>query len=287
MPYTVDYSFGLFYESINLSGDHRETANTRRDDVIAKLKKSFTVLDSFGTGSIPKYTALKDHADLDVMAVLHHSNHIKNKTPTQVLADVRNALSEYRTGVRRNGQAVTLHYKTWPNVDIVPVSRVVDDNGEVLYYDVPDSNTDTWIASRPKEHAANLLAKATSCGSNFKKIIKMVKHWNRGHSEYIRSYHIEVLAHRMYNSDLSDLKWNIYKFFKEGKDLLQSSLWYDKGFADAYLSSSDRSEAIKRFDAAIALSLSAWHATYESNDDHKEAIAKWRQLFGDRFPAYG
>lgn len=287
MAFSVDYSFGLFYDAINLSGDHRETANKRRDDVVNRLKKNFTVLDSFGTGSIPKYTALKEHADLDVIVVLHYTKHIKDKTPTQVLANVRNALAEYRTGVRRNGQAVTLHYKTWPNVDIVPVSRIASDSGEVLYYNVPDSNTDMWIPSRPKAHAANLLQKATACGENFKKIVKMAKHWNLGHSEYLRSYHIEVLAYNIFSSDLSDLKWNMFKFFDDAKTLLQNSLWYDKGFADAYLSASDRAEALKRFDTAISLSRLAWYATHGTNDDHKEGITKWRQLFGDKFPAYG
>ena len=287
MAYSVDYSFGLFYDAINLSGDHRETANSRRDDVVGKLKKDFSVVDSFGTGSIPKYTALKGHADLDVMVVLHFSKHIAGKTPTQVLADIRDSLAEYRTGVRRNGQAVTLHYKTWPNVDIVPVSKVVDDGGEILYYNVPDSNTDLWIPSRPKIHAANLLQKAGVCGENFKKIIKMIKHWNMGHSQYLSSYHIEVIAYNIFSSDLSDLKWNVFSFFQEGKSLLERTLWYDKGFADGYLSATDRAEALKRFDTAISLSRSAWYATYGTNDDDKEAITKWRQLFGDKFPAYG
>jgi hypothetical protein len=156
MPYTVEASFTSFFDKINLSGDHREIANTRRDDIVGKLSKTFTILESFSTGSIrddivgklsktftilesfstgsiPKYTALKEHADLDVIVVLHYTQHIKHKTPTQVLQDVRNALAEWRTGARRNGQAVTLKYKTWPNVDIVPVSRTTDESGNVLH----------------------------------------------------------------------------------------------------------------------------------------------------------
>src|SRR5687767_762602 len=126
MPYTVSLSFEKFFENINLSGDHRSTSSTRMDDVVGKLKRSFDVLDSFATGSIPRYTAIRDHADLDVIAVLHWGKHAKSKKPSMVLQDVRDALAEYRTGVRKNGQAVTLYYKTWPNVDIVPVIRYVN-----------------------------------------------------------------------------------------------------------------------------------------------------------------
>lgn len=287
MPYTVEVSFTEFYDAINLGGDHRGTANTRRDDIVKKLSKTFTIIESFSSGSIPKYTALKEHADLDVIVALHYGKHIKDKTPTQVLQEVRDALAEWRTGARKNGQAVTLYYKTWPNVDIVPVSRTMDDSGSFLHFNVPDSNSDTWIVSKPKAHAANIEAKSSECGCNFRRIIKMIKHWNRIHGNYLQSYHIEALALRVFSGNIDDTSWNVFQFFDMARPLLVGSLWYDTGFADAYLSWSDRLEVLKRFDTAIYKSRSAWHKTYNANDDHKGAIEIWKQIFGDKFPAYG
>lgn len=84
MPYTVAVSFDTFYQNINLSGDHRDTANRRRDGIVSMLKKNMTVIESFSSGSIPRYTALKGHADLDVMVALHYSKHIKDKKPSEV-----------------------------------------------------------------------------------------------------------------------------------------------------------------------------------------------------------
>lgn len=287
MPYTVAVSFDQFYEKINLAGDHRDTANRRRDDIVKTLSKSFEILESFSTGSIPKFTALKDHADLDVMVALHYGKHIKDKTPTQVLQEIRNALAEWRTGARRNGQAVTLHYKTWPNVDIVPVSRTINSDGTVSHYNVPDSNTDTWIESRPKFFASQIEAKSSECGKNFRRIIKMIKHWNRFHGDFLRSYHIEVLALKVFTGNLDDTSWHIYKFFDDAHKLLQQSLWYDKGYVDDYLSWTDRQEVLKRFDKVIAKSLTAWNKTYGVNNDHKGAIEAWQQIFGSSFPSYG
>jgi len=214
MPYTVEASFDAFYESINLGGDHRETANTRRDDIVSTLGKTFSIVEAFSSGSIPKYTALKNHADLDLIVALHYGKHVEGKTPTQVLQSVRDALAEWRTGARKNGQAVTFYYKTWPNVDIVPVSRVVNDDGTVSHYNVPDSNADSWIASRPKSHAADIENKSSDCGYNFRRIIKMIKHWNKIHSDYLQSYHIEVLALKVFNSNLDDTPWNVCLFPK-------------------------------------------------------------------------
>ncbi|MNQ91093.1 hypothetical protein D3C85_1064600 [compost metagenome] len=287
MPYTVAVSFDRFYENINLAGDHRDTANRRRDNIIAKLSKSFDILDSFSTGSIPKYTALKQHADLDVMVVLHYGKHIQNKTPTQVLQSIRDSLAQWKTGARRNGQAVTLHYETWPNVDVVPVSRTPNADGSVSHYNVPDSNTDRWIKSRPKAFASTIESKAAECGSNFRRIIKMIKHWNRFHGDFLRSYHIEVLAIKVFSGELDNTSWQIHKFFDEARKLLQGPMWYDTGFADDYLSGDDRQEVLKRFDKATAKSLLAWHRTYDTNNDHKGAIELWQQIFGNDFPNYG
>jgi len=201
--------------------------------------------------------------------------------------DVRDALAEWRTGARKNGQAVTLNYTTWPNVDIVPVSRTVNDDGLILHYNVPDSNTDVWIKSRPKEHAATLEAKASECGNNFRRIIKMIKHWNRIHSDYLQSYHIEVLALNVFSGNLDDTPWCVFQFFSAARKLLEGPLWYDTGLADDYLSWVDRAEVLRRFDTAIDKSRGAWHKTYNDNSDHKGAIDAWQQIFGPKFPNYG
>ena len=287
MPYTVEASFTSFYDEINLGGDHRETANTRRDDIVGKLSKTFTILESFSSGSIPKYTALKEHADLDVIVALHYTKHIKDKAPTQVLQSVRDALAEWRTGARKNGQAVTLHYKTWPNVDVVPVSLTTDDSGRVLHYNVPNSNYDTWIVSKPKTHANTIEKKSSDCGYNFRRIVKMIKHWNRTHSDYLQSYHIEALALKVFDSNLDDTAWNVFQFFDKARPLLTGSLWYETGHVDDYLTWLDRQEVLKRFDTAIEKSRAAWHKTYDTNSDHKGAIEIWKQIFGSKFPPYG
>jgi len=124
---TVQAAFDQFYENINLSGDHRETANSRRDRIVSLLEKHFKIIEAFPSGSIPRFTAVRGYADVDVIVALHYSKHIKDRMPSEVLQAVRDSLAEYETTVRKNGQAVTLYYKSWPNVDIVPASRVVDD----------------------------------------------------------------------------------------------------------------------------------------------------------------
>lgn len=287
MPYTVAVSFDTFYQNINLSGDHRDTANRRKDDIVSTLKKNMNVVESFSSGSIPRYTALKGHADLDVMVALHYSKYIKDKKPSEVLQEVRDMLAEYKTNVRKNGQAVTLYYKTWPNVDIVPCSQVVDGDGNVTSYSIPDMNTEQWITSKPKNHTSNMTSRAGICGSNFRRAITMIKHWNRNHSSYLQSYHIEAMALRIFDSSMNDISWDVFRFFDEAVNLVNSYFWYEGAFADDYLTYSTRAEAKKRLITARDKSRSAWAKTYGDDIDHQGAITIWRQIFGDKFPTYG
>jgi hypothetical protein len=112
MPYTVAVSFDKFRQDIEVSGTHRDTATRRRNSIVSLLKGDFEILDAFPSGSIPRYTAVRGYADLDVIVVLHYGKHIKGKKPSEVLKEVRDSLAQYRTNVRSNGQAVTLYFKT-------------------------------------------------------------------------------------------------------------------------------------------------------------------------------
>lgn len=285
--WTVGAAFDNFYSSINLPDTHRSTANARRDDVAHYLGSKLKVMEAFNSGSIHRYTALKRYADLDVVVALHYAKHIEGKGPAKVLQSVRDALGEYRTNVRKNGQAVTLHYKTWPNVDIVPASRVVNDNGTVIEYRIPDMKSGIWIASNPRIHSNDIEQKSQKIGPLFRRTIKMVKWWNKKHSNYLQSYHIEVIALRAFDVNPGEYSWGIFKFFDKAVDLTSAPLWHDKGFADNYLNFSDRQELLKRLKTARDIAGSAWYLTYGERNDHAEAIAKWRQLFGDKFPGYG
>ena len=287
MPYTVPVSFDRFIENINLSGDHKETANSRKDRIVSLLGNTFDIVDAFATGSIPKGTTLKTQADLDVMVVLHWTKHINGKTCQEVLQDVRDALGKYRTNVRKNGQAVTLYYDSWPNVDIVPVSVTYNSDNSVNHYNVPDMNTDMWLPSRPRKHANALNSKAAACGSQFKPLIRAIKQWNKEHSDLIESYHIEVLAVTILSAPLSGYSWDVFNFFSEAVKLVESPLAYEDGSADDYLDHGTRREVLKRLRTAKDKAMKAWYLTFKDKNEHAEAIEIWRHVFGDKFPAYG
>ena len=284
MVHTVPYAFDAFYEAINLPGDHRTAANARKDWIVQRLGQSLDVLDAFAIGSIPRYTALRGHADLDVLVVLHYGQHIRNRTPSEVLATVKNALGSGAGNYRRNGQAVTISFRSWPNVDVVPASRVTNGDGAVSYYKIPDMNRGVWITTKPRRHARNMAHAAEQEGPGFRQAITMLKHWNRRQSVRLQSYHLEVIALGM-TCDWNDPGWAILKWFEEAKERM-SFCWDGSEDISDYLSWEQGRAAKQRLQECHDLALSAWALTYRKNE-HREALGKWRALFGREFPAYG
>lgn len=286
MAFTVEASFEEFYGRINLTGDQRAVAIARRDDVVQTLTaKGFDVLAAVAMGSVPRFTALSRKADVDVLVVLHHGKHAYEQSPLQFMDAVRSALAEYRTNVRKNGQAITLYYERGPNVDIVPAVRVVDTDKNFLWYEIPDLGSGTWIPTDPSLHAKAVDDKSAECGPMFRKIIKFAKHWNSTHGDLLSGYHVEVLALRTAFGRFQDISWEMYQFFKQAQPLLATPLWHGLSQVDNYLKDEDRSAALARWERAADVASEAWYAGHLGNN--RRAIEIWRRIFGGDFPAYG
>ena len=131
-----------------------------------------------------------------------------------------------------------------------PVSRTDNDDGSVNHYNVPDMNTATWLPSRPRRHATAINEKATECGKRFKPLIRMIKQWNKEHSDLMESYHIEVLALKIGSGELADYSWEVFQFFEKAVKLVEGPLPYEGGNADDYLDYATRHEVLKRLRTA-------------------------------------
>lgn len=282
MPYLMSSSFDKFIENITIGGDPKKVAIARRDAIIELLKEKFTILDSFPTGSLVRNTGLKNSSDADVMIVLHYSKHIENKTPKQLLESVQNALSDYDARViKKNGQAVTLYFKTWPNVDIVPAKRVTV--GLLHQLQIPDANTGRWIKTAPKIHDTRM----AGIPLRRRRLVRMVKCWNKAHSSYFLSYHIEKVALEItVANDIGgwaedDWPWALTQYFKKAIEMTEPS-----ALISAEYGVEDWLQLRERLKRAHDISHEAWQAVY-SDKDVEKAVGRLRVLFGDRFPAYG
>ncbi len=285
MSWTAESAFNSFYSEINLPGTHHEIANTRREYIVGRLRNSgMSVLDSFSMGSIPRWTALKEHADLDVMVVLHDTNHFKDKSPATVLSNLKRGLGEGAGATRQNGQAVTMKFRTWPHADVVPAARYVDDKGKVTHFLIPDTNRGVWLRTNPPKHSTDMGTAAGQRGANFRQVITMLKDWNRRQSTMLQSYHIEVIALRMAPYGWDDRPWSIKKWFDAASPFVDSC-WHEGQDISGYLDYSQCLEIKTQISGAARIATTAWGAV--SRGDNRTAFSHWQSIFGLKFPSYG
>lgn len=282
MPYLVSTSFDKFIENITVGGDPKKTATARRDSIMDLLKEKLEILDAFPTGSLVRNTALKNSSDVDVVIVLHYGKHIENKTPKQLLESVQSALGDYNAKiVKKNGQAVTLYFKTWPNVDIVPAKRVTSGQNYILK--IPDANTGRWITIDPKSHDV----KIANLPLRGRRLVRMIKCWNKSHSSYLLSYHIERIllsANPTHDGDKwteDDWPWALSRYFEQAVKMTEPSTVISTEYG-----LEDWKQLRDRLKRAHEISHEAWSAIYTDKNAEK-SIGRLRVLFGDKFPAYG
>jgi len=153
-------------------------------------------------------------------------------------------------------------------------------------------HSEQWIRSRPRAHSKRMHDAASRHGTGFRRMVKMLKEWNRVHGAPLQSFHLEVLALKALDTsgfgDDDDHTWPLFQFFENATPLVREYLWYDDDFADDYLDAQGRDDLVALFVEMTALARRAWSYTYENEQDEEEAaIRAWKQILGPRFPAYG
>ncbi len=218
-----------------------------------------------------------------MLVALHYTQHIKDHLPSSVLATVKTALGPGAGAVRRNGQAVTMRFQTWPNVDVVPASQIGDGYGKVIGYTIPDMNRETWLRTNPPEHARRMADAAGELGPHFRRVVKMLKDWNRRQNVSLQSYHLEVMALKLATT-WDDHSWPLYQWFQNAQNLV-GTCWHDGQDVSIYLQGEQVQRALAQLQDTASVASTAWYAAY--TNDHRQAIGAWRSVFGQRFPHYG
>ena len=285
MSFIVQDSMEEFIKNISISCDYSNMIEERTNKVTKLLSKKFDVLEIFPVGSLVTYTAIKDYVDIDIVMALHYSKHIKRKDPLVLLEFIKKTLGNYKVEItRKNTHAVKLKFKTLPNVNIIPASRVSIDNS-FSHYNIPSTDKDIWIPSNPKIHNEKMRHLSVYKGQ----LVQMIKEWNIHHGSVLSSFHIDNIA-LTYEEDVNyDYAWHICKFFKHMYEMLEKKMPNPNGLGssvDDYLDDYTREDLLKLVDSTITKTYDAWYDVY-SEKSHKLPIEIYRECFGDRFPKYG
>ena len=198
-----------------------------------------------------------------------------------------------KADLKRNGSAAVLSLQSYEwCFDIVPCFMTAQDIWGRTYYLIPDGYGN-WKKTDPRIDRERVKTINQSHDGSVLNVIRIIKYWNkRATMPSISSYLLETIILDYYEnrsesdkaSQFVDLEIprvlqyianNIYHQVLDSKGIQGNinDLSWDDQTKISNRASADKQKA----DEA---------RNFEKNDDHKNSIRKWREIFGDDFPKY-
>lgn len=287
MACSLSEGFDEFRSNLEITDLQSSAVSTRQQRVREALEAKLDVRDSFLTGSYARSTMIVPlaQADIDVFVVLS-ADYFKGHSPSSLLELVREELRgtyPKTPRISKNGQAVTIRFTDFL-VDVVPA--FFRKGGGYL---IPNTETGRWIATNPKRHV-ELWSEANEFHQgDFVPLVKMLKAWNRAHSERYRSFHLETLARSVFaEATIDDFPSALRYFFDQAHGAVDYQLAEPAGYGGdvgAYMTGDLLKAAKESLLRAEGWALKAEAAIADDGIDL--AFDQYRLLFGDYFPAYG
>jgi len=196
-----------------------------------------------------------------------------------------------KADIKRNLEAATLNLQTYDWVfDIVPCFFTTEDQYKKTYYIIPDG-AGNWKKTDPRLDTERLLKLNSVHEKILLNVIRSVKYWNnRPTMPTMGSYLLENMildyysektsvASKYVDIELVDVFYEVHcRVSKPVNDQKNIQGDLNNLSADEKKKISDRAyqDYAKAFDAR----------KFEKEENQKDSINKWREIFGDDFPKY-
>ncbi len=217
------------------------------------------------------------------------SKYRNDKHPSVVLNDIEKILgNNYGSGnVSKRRRSVTVDFPDTEDEGRVMSFDVVPAFTKSNHYEIPDTGTTKgWTETNPKIHAEKATEANEKFGGEWKGMVRMAKSWNRTNNKVVNpSFLIEVMALAVLRPPFGgDFPYEFMSFFATMADRIDDT-WPDPAglgppVSDA-MNASDRVAARQALTQAHHMIREAIQLSQRSSGD---ALRKYREIFGDRFP---
>jgi Second Messenger Oligonucleotide or Dinucleotide Synthetase domain len=240
-------------------------------------------------GSAGRKTLIRPVDDIDVFAVFDRkavwSRYKRNSQ--EFLYRVRATLDEYYSidTIGSRGQAVRVFYSDGLSIDVTPAFPHYHwFTDEQVGYVIPGGRGE-WVQTNPYYHHDFMATRNKALENRLKPLVRLLKRWNRVHSNRMKSFHLEIVAQRVFSRMDAGMSVNVAKFFKDAHRHLHVK--DPAGFSGDLASplTGNREREIKQ---SFAFAREHAQRAQEADEygDIPEALRQWRLIFGDEFPGY-
>jgi hypothetical protein len=277
---------------LNLTDEERQRISGKHNDLRQRLREELPVKDDFLTGSYPRNTLIRpkgeDKFDVDFFLAFGNDDFGEYELP-ELVEMVKDALKEIKqtdpeiVGISEQNRSIAVEYDNGFQIDVVPAIEIKKDK----LYKIFDKRTRQPVESNPKLHGENLSEdnEATRYGSvkRLVPIIKLLKSWKRDKCDYVKSFHLELLAAEILRDEpIETYSSGLTKFFSTAGEYLQhvtlADPANDENIIDAYLDDDGtRQELLDLIATEREIAELAYR--YESEGDYNSAVSEWKKVF--------
>jgi hypothetical protein len=277
---------------LNLTDEERQRISEKHNDLRQRLREELPVEDDFLTGSYPRNTLIRpkgeDKFDVDFFLAFSNDDFGEYELP-ELIEMVNDARKEIKQsdpeiqGISEQNRSIAVEYDNGFQIDVVPAIEIEKNK----LYKIFDKRTRQPVESNPKLHGERLSEdnEATQYRSvkRLVPIIKLLKSWKRDKCDYVKSFHLELLATEILRDEpIETYSSGLTKFFSTAGEYLQSATVTDpaneENIIDAYLDDDGtRQELLDLIAAERETAELAYR--YESEGDYNRAVSEWKEVF--------
>jgi len=280
--------------SLKLGDDERNLIEEKQSALRERLREKLSLQDDFLTGSYKRHTIIKpkndgEKFDVDLFIAFDKEEYGESK-----LADLRqeviDALHEIESEDTELGitainedqrRSIGVEFGNNFQIDVVPAVQIEKDE----LYKIFDRRTLEAVESNPKLHGKLLSEANESTEGLLVPLIKILKAWKREKCDYVKSFHIELMAVKIFTgTTIERIPKGLFTFFESAEAHFSEACLKDPAnsemLIDEYLDKDGTREQICALvEAEKAVAKTAVDA--EENGKNDDAIKEWEKIFAD------
>lgn len=286
-----DY-FNELLTNLNLTSQEIDQISKKHLSLRERLRELLPITDDFLTGSYPRNTIIRpigqDKFDVDFFLVFSNDMFGAYELP-KLLEVVKIALEKIRdedgdiVNIKQQNRSIGIEYRGNFQIDVVPAIEIEKDS----LYKIFDKRTRQPIESNPLLHGKHLseVNKNTECNSvrRLVPIIKLLKSWKREKCDYVKSFHLELLAVEiLQENSIASFSSGIARIFSSGMYYLQDVSLVDpantENLIDEYLDKDGvRGQLLELI--AKEKELAEYALILEEIGENEKAVNEWKKIF--------
>ena len=283
----VDEAFTKLKSNLEITPTEAQLASRRHVALRNHVRAAWDLEDDFLTGSYRRNTKTKRLKDVDMFVVIDRDGaqaNLRSTSAEDVLEQLRTVLDDKYDRVYVDRMTCVVPFGSEDEVMSLEVAPASDRRGGG--YEIPDTQSGGWIATNPKRHHEFSTAKNAKCDDKYVPFVKMVKGINRELGEPVRpSFLLEVMALKLVKPPFGRYQDEVRWFLATAADQVQDS-WPDPADlgpdVNSDMTAADMREAARALSDALPIAEEA--VRLEDAGREREAVDRWRELFGSRMP---